>query len=139
MAAEEAEKNKQAVRQIHQVLTGGDLAAAWTVLSKLFDPDVVVYEPASLPNGGVYHGRDEFLTMMGAFMAEYVDVARIQLHTIVADGDQVVIRWRYPWRPSPADEYVDVEVSEWMVFRDGKIIEAKPFYWDTAQLVRPTA
>lgn len=134
-AAGQAEQNKQAVQAMWKAITGGDPAAAFTVMIDLFDPDVVVYEPESLPYGGVYRGREEFLAMMGGSFASYFDSSRIQLERIVAEGDHVVARWRYPWRASTDDEFVEVEVNEWLTFRDGKIIEAKPFYWDTAALV----
>lgn len=139
MATDQAERNKQAVRAMYEALTGGDPASAFTVMQAVFAPDVVVYQPDSLPYGGVYHGFEGFLGMMATAAGRHFDSGRIGLEKMVADGDNVVVRWRYPFRASADDEFVDVEVNEWLTFRDGKIIEARPFYWDTAQLMKAAA
>lgn len=139
MSTNVAERNRQAVRAIHAAITGDDPASAFEIMQEVFDPDVVAYEPDSLPYGGVYRGLNDLLGMLGTAMGVHFDTPRIKLEDIVAEGDNVVTRWRYPFRMSANEPYVDVEVSEWMTFRDGKIIEVRPFYWDTAQLLKPRA
>src|SRR5262245_44194167 len=96
----QAEHNKRAIQTMHAAITGGDPMRAFAVMLDLFDPDVVVHEPASLPYGGIYKGRDEFLGLMGPAMGLHFDAPNIRLERIVADEDNVVVRWAYPWRAS---------------------------------------
>jgi ketosteroid isomerase-like protein len=135
MTGQRAEDIKRKIQDLADVFSASDPAAAYELMLDLFDPDVVVHEPESLPYGGTYRGRDEFLAAMGGMMATHVDGKRVRLDKVVADDEQVVARWRYPWRLDESHEFVEVEVNEWLTFRNGKIVEARPFYWDTAQLM----
>jgi ketosteroid isomerase-like protein len=136
MSTDQAQRNKQSVLALYSALTGGGATSAYTIMQQLLDRDVIVYHPDSLPFGGTHHGREAFLTQSASNAGRHVDARRIKLEGMVAEGDDVVVRWRFPFRINPTDEFVDVEVNEWLTFRDGKIVEARPFYWDTAQLVR---
>jgi ketosteroid isomerase-like protein len=109
---------------------GGSLEDLMEVVRSTFDPDIVVYEPESLPFGGVYKGRDAHLQMM-QHAYTYFDTSQTRPERVVVDGENAVIMWKLRWLDPPAD----IQISEWFQVRDGKIVEIRAFYWDSAVLV----
>lgn len=105
----------------------GDFEAAEQYLTD----DLIITEADSLPMAGVYKGktalRQLFIKVMGM-----MDVAGLErVATTVGDGHAIVIvRFQFA---DPALE--SAELCEMFRFRDGKVCEIKPYYFDPAPII----
>ena len=125
--------NVDIVRSIYTAGIAGDLEG----MLQHIDPQFTCREASSLPYGGEYHGHEGFSRLMaavfGVFKAFEVDVREIHDagQTVVA-----VIQLRATLKES--GRVVEMPVAEIWQLRDGKAVDLRPFYWDTAAL-RPDA
>lgn len=99
------------------------------LLVELMSRDVVVHESPLVPWGGEYHGVQEFLGAL-AQISTYVEASTWEVVDIVAEADSVVSRCRVSYRPTSDSEPVRVMLCEWFCFRDGKIVEVWPMFFD---------
>lgn len=60
------------------------------------------------------------------------DMASITVDAIAADGDYVVVQMPVPWTVPGKNEPIEIRISEWYTFRDGKVAEIRPYFYDTA-------
>jgi ketosteroid isomerase-like protein len=92
--------------------------------------DVTVIEPAFLPFGKAYHGKDGFFAL-AQILPDYLDLSSITLHYTIADGDRVAACVGIP----------DVTTGELTHFieqftvKDGKIVENRLFYHNPGSLI----
>ncbi len=109
---------------------GGDFAP----IAATLDPDVVIRQPASLPYGGEWRGHAGFEAWMRAFAEQWaaMDVTGSELFPV---GDVVVSRSHVHATHKPTGRQVDWPLLQHVKFRDGRILELWPFYWDTATLL----
>ncbi len=109
---------------------GGDFAP----IAATLDRDVVIHQPASLPYGGEWRGHAGFEAWMRAFADQWaaMDVTGSELFQA---GDGVVSRSHVHARHKPTGRPVDWPLLQYFKFRDGRILELWPFYWDTATLL----
>jgi ketosteroid isomerase-like protein len=130
--SEDPELNRKVVSTMLEAVRDGDLESAMGVVMNSFDPDIVVHQAGSLPYGGVHAGREQVLRMFGA-MRPYVDTHQLGIDRVLADGESVVALLRMRW-VLPDGERCDMAISEWYRFAGGKVVEIKPFWFDTALL-----
>jgi len=121
-----AEQNKELIRGLYDAVRNADLEAFFAGCS----PDMVLYEAESMVVGGTYRGREEITGCLGQLVAAY-DMTTIDLKRMVADDDYVVAMASF--MTSGADPQ-EVKITEWWQIKDGKVIEVRPFYWDTEEL-----
>jgi ketosteroid isomerase-like protein len=105
----------------------GDFDLAETMLAD----DLIITEADTLPMAGVYRGktalRELYIKVMGL-----MDVAGLERGPTMAAADQAVSVVRFTFQdPSLAP----AELCEWFRFRDGKVCEIKPYYFDAAPIV----
>jgi steroid delta-isomerase-like uncharacterized protein len=81
---------------------------------------------------GDVHGAEAFKRVHAEFLAAMPDL-RVEVEAIVADGDNVVVRWRANGRHSgdglgvkATHHPVSFRGMTWMRYRDGKLVEG----WD---------
>lgn len=96
-------------------------------------PDAVLVEAPSLPAAGVHRGKEAFLAA-AAVMLEHLDLSEAAIDAVVAEGDSVACLLRAGWRRSDGTT-IDVAIAEWWRLRDGKIVECRPHYQDTAAML----
>jgi ketosteroid isomerase-like protein len=106
--------------------------------AELFDPDVELHWPASLPYGGTARG----LTRAGPRWIDTWDPLqpneadrRMDPRVVAASQDEVVVLWRQRG-VSRTGERFDGEVIGLYQVRKGKVVRAQMFYFDTAALAR---
>ncbi|HEY1974827.1 MAG TPA: nuclear transport factor 2 family protein [Pseudonocardia sp.] len=120
------EQNRAIVEKMYAAGTSGDVAGLMSYL----DENVEIYEPEYLPYGGVYRGMPDFLELLGK-IGEYMDVTRLTVHYLVADGDRVIAVLGAP----------DVKTGQFNHFaeqstlRDGKVVEMRLFYYDPQAMI----
>lgn len=120
------EKNRGIVASLYAAAASGDLGA----IAPLLADDVVVDEPAYLPYGKVYRGKEEFAGLLG-MIGQYLDLTKVKVNYLIADGDRVAACLGIP----------DVTTGEMTHFieqstlRDGQIVEMKLFYYDPQSML----
>jgi ketosteroid isomerase-like protein len=96
-----------------------------------FTPDFVIVVPSSLPQGGVWEGRDEWLKM-NAKMRELWESKNIpQAMWDVPEDDLVVLYSRKEWTARSTGKTVEFPAVELLHFRDAKICKVEMFLQDT--------
>lgn len=118
---------EQFVDDLYAATGSGD----WDAAGAMLTDDFVVTEAVGLPMAGVYRGknalRDLYIRVMGL-----LDVAALDRVQTTSGGDFAVtiLTMRFA---DPALGSVDL--CELFRFRDGKVCEIKPYYFDPAPVI----
>ncbi|WP_335743904.1 nuclear transport factor 2 family protein [Tardibacter chloracetimidivorans] len=110
-------------------------AGDWDRIETMLTDDFVVSEADSLPMAGVYRGKGalkELYTKVFTIM-DAAGLDRVQT-TVGGDYAVTILSIRFA-DPSLAP----AEICEMFRFRDGKLCEIKPFYYDPAPVVAACA
>jgi len=114
----------------YEAAKAGDMAASTAILH----PAVTLHEAASLPNGGVHRGLQNVLQAL-TFVFETFDMSRLTVDDLIVDGEMAVGLVSLRFRGSEGRATV---AEVWRV-RDDRVVEIKPFYYDTAAIVSATS
>ena len=109
------------------------------VLFGMVDPDVIVIcEAETLPYGGEYRGVEGFKALgqkiFGAFASMKAD-----FHGCTASEDTVVAEITITLTGNKTGKTLACPALEMFKIKDGKIVEIRPFYWDTAAVNKAAA
>jgi ketosteroid isomerase-like protein len=123
---ETAARNRQALEHAYRVMLSGDMSALFALLA----PDVQFHEAPSLPYGVSLTGSEAAKQGVAGMFSAWSEL-HIEIEELVAGGDLVIayIQMRAVSRAS--GEVYEGPVAEVFRFRDGKIVEWRPIYWDT--------
>ena len=133
--------NIAVVRQMFEAVeTRGNpegFAARWAAYLAIYDPDVVIHEPPSLPYGGDYSGDDAVARHAHAFSDAWQGLQsttdrRLEPH-ILADGDHVIVLWRQKGTSADGDVFDMPAVSVYQI-KDGRVVDSQMFHFDTTAL-----
>lgn len=102
-------------------------------LASTLDPDVVLRQPASLPYGGEWRGHAGFEAWMRAFATQWAAMA-VTGSEFFPVGDVIVTRSHVHATHKPTGRSVAWPLLQYFKFREGRVVELWPFYWDTATL-----
>jgi ketosteroid isomerase-like protein len=94
--------------------------------------DLVITEASDLPMGGVYRGRRALRDLYEKVMG-FADVAALERHASMTGSDCAVVHLHIAFADP---DLAPAEVLELFRFRDGKVCEIKPFYFDSTSFVR---
>lgn len=122
-----AAENAELIRQGYEAFNSGDLAT----LSELFAEDAVWYAAGSGVLSGTKQGRDAIVAYFGelgarsqgSFQATVRDVVGGENHTVAIQQS----------RAESNGKTLDVATAIAFVLRDGKIVEGREFFEDTAK------
>jgi len=120
--------SRHIVERFYSSLTGGIEA-----LKPLLHPQIRVIEAESLPYGGTFEGADGLLQILNSLFAAWKDCA-VELKQLVVDGDTVVALLEMRGTGATSGVPFEMSVAEVLRIREGRIIEIKPFYFDTHRL-----
>jgi hypothetical protein len=84
------------------------------------DPNLTVYQPASLPFGGTYHGLAEF-QRVAPKLAQYYDFTRVEFLGVYGDGDTIFTSFKV----GVAGTQSSVYLAEKFTFRGAKVVEIR--------------
>ena len=109
---------------------GGDFAP----IAATLDPECVLHQPTSLPYGGEWRGPAGFEAWMEAFGRQWaaLEVSRPEFYP---SGDVVVVRSHVHAKARATGQAIDWPLLQLFRIRDGKILELRPFHWDTAAML----
>ncbi|MES2496185.1 MAG: nuclear transport factor 2 family protein [Pseudomonadota bacterium] len=121
----------QQIEQFVDDLYAATGAGDWDKAASMLTDDFVVVEADPLPMAGTYRGphalRELFTKVMG--MMDVAGLDRIQT-TVGGDYAVTILSFRFA---DPALR--PAELCELFRFRDGKVCEIKPFYFDPTTMV----
>lgn len=122
-----AQSNLEAMRAFYAEAAAGNGAAVDAMLSD----DLIITEADTLPYAGVYKGRDALGTL-SAIVSGYYGGMTLDIHAMTTGDDWVVTLLDI----LPANRAERVSLAEATRFKDGKIVEIKPYYFDTDHVRR---
>lgn len=103
-------------------------------MKALLHPDVQVIEAASLPYGGIAKGPDAFIKLIKQVFSTWKDI-KLSVQKVLSDGDYVILLAEMSVRNQTTEKMVVIPIAEIWRLNDGKIIEVRPFYFDTKLLL----
>ena len=109
---------------------GGDFQA----MAATLDVECVLYQPASLPYGGEWRGPAGFEQWMKAFGEQWTSL-EVKDSRFYPDGDVVFSHSHVYATARATGRAVDWPLLQFFKVRDGKILELRPFHWDTAAML----
>jgi ketosteroid isomerase-like protein len=128
----EQERNLEATQRLYAICAAGE----WDAVRDMLADDFFATEAPGLPYAGRFSGKDAlhelFVLVMGM-----MDVEAMDLVQMTAGGDWVITLVTMHARD--ADGPIAIELAEGTRFRDGKVAELKPFYFDPATVHRAVA
>ena len=116
------------VAALYTASGSGDFDTAETMLTE----DFFIREAQGLPMAGEYHGRTALRNLYAQVFGT-LKVADLEQECITAGGDCVVnlISFRF------VDEHLPrAELAELFRFRDGKVCEIRPYYFDPQPIMQ---
>ena len=114
-------ENKQRLRDLYEKVSAGKEVDPATI----FAEDVVVYEPALFPYGGVYRGFDG-QQELGKGQLPVIDRSHVEILGLYADGAHVISKLRVGLKGTEHR----LLISEHVTYEAGKIIEMRVFVYD---------
>jgi len=97
-----------------------------------YDEDLLMYEPASLPFGGIYKGMDEFQAFYPK-VRDYYDFSSFEIISIHADENVVFVTIK----TRIAETGMPLLLCERLTFKKDKIIKVQLFMLDFKPAVEP--
>lgn len=122
---DKAAANIEIVREAYR---GAD-AGSFERFYASFAEDAVGYEAEGIPYGGVYPGKEGCIRLNEALFKAWESLSWNVLE-LTGGGDIVVVHLEMTFKPK-GGEAIKHPIMELWRFRDGKIIEIRPFYYDT--------
>lgn len=124
------EANIAVVKKVYEYVEKGD-REGWM---QLVADDCEFHEPPSLPYGGSYIGiqamRRGLKNMRGTW-----DDLEYQILNFTAGGDSVVVHLNIGGTGRKTGKHFWLPVLELWRIRDGKVVELRPFVFDTVRMV----
>ncbi len=109
---------------------GGD----FSVIAATLDPDCVLYQPASLPYGGEWRGPAGFAAWMKAFGEHWFSL-EVRDPQFYPSGDVVISRSHVHAIARATKRPIDWPLLQFFRIRNDRILELRPFHWDTAAML----
>jgi ketosteroid isomerase-like protein len=131
MSREIEERNAATVKALFAATGAGDWTAAETMLTE----DFFVTESDTNPFAGVYRGRRALHDLFQEVVTS-ADVTKMDVTQLTAGGDFVIAMVELTLGGPPERH---VSLMEVFSFRDGKVCEIKPHYFDSTPLAAAVA
>ena len=132
MSHENVETTRRLFKAVEERDVAGVLAA--------YDPEIVIRDAASLPYGGIYHGREgakQHIEGAAQTWNPFQPEAERKMEAVFLDaGEYVVVLWRLKGLEVSSGRKLDLPTVSVYKMRDGKIVESQMFYSDTAAIVQ---
>lgn len=128
-----SQTNIDIVKAFFKAMETGDMAA----MGALLDPQFHIEKPKSLPHGGVYRGPNAIAELFRAGSQAYdMRRTRFEHQLFSAAADRVFVLVRCLLCPQGAAEPYETTSVEVLQLKDGKLLQMKTFYEDTAEDLR---
>ena len=122
---------QQFVEHLYELTGTGN----WTEAEKLLTDDFFVTEASTMPFAGVYRGRGALRELYGKVMS-MMDIVDLKIHETTVGHDYAVTLLDMVLAGNPP---VPVPLAEMFRFRDGKVCEIRPYYFDPTEIIKACA
>ncbi|MFI9310945.1 nuclear transport factor 2 family protein [Streptomyces triculaminicus] len=112
---------------------GGPGDASFDLLAPFFTPDVVLHQTGALPYGGVWCGHagiEQFFLAMSRTWESF----DMMEQEFLATGETAVVLTQVRARARSSGRELTFPILQTITFKDRRIAEVRPFYWDTAAI-----
>jgi ketosteroid isomerase-like protein len=113
-------ENVEVVRAINEAWIAGDVQRT----SDSYDPDVVMRTVAEWPEAGPYFGREEVIRFFEQLRDTW-EVVELETISLIDAGDRVVGQYR--WHGSGRGPDLNLEITQVVTFRQGKMVMVEYF------------
>lgn len=103
-------------------------------MNALLDPQVTVHEAASLPFGGRHVGVEAFIALQRRVFLLWRET-RLEVERMIAEGDSVVVLATMYVVAKRSGERLAMPLAEYWRVSEGRIVEVRPFYFDTRRFL----
>ena len=111
--------------------------ADWDAAAEMLTDDLFITEAPGLPYEGIYRGRNALHDLFLKVMAS-MDVTGLDVQQMAAGDDWVIVLLDIVARDEVGAE-LRIPLAEGARYRDGKVCEIKPYYFDPALVHRAVA
>lgn len=117
---------------------GGPGIADFAPLEPFFSPDVVLYQAAGLPYGGIWRGHEGMERFFLAMSQMWATFEMVEQHFLATTSPLVVLTHVHA-RARTTGRELDFSILQTITVEHGRITEVRPFYWDTAAIANACA
>lgn len=103
-------------------------------IAATLDPECVIYQPSSLPYGGEWRGHSGFEAWMQAFSQQWASL-EVKDAKFYPHGEVILSKSHVYAVAKATGLHLDWPLLQFFRVREHKILELRPFYWDTAALL----
>ena len=103
-------------------------------IAATLDPECVICQPASLPYGGEWRGHAGFEAWLRAFREVWSSL-EVKGSEILSSREVLVSRSHVYARVRGNGREADWPLLQFFRLRKARILELRPFYWDTSTLL----
>ena len=123
------------LRAIVQEVYGRVGAGDWEGAERYLSDDLVIIEAENLPYAGLYTGRGALRELHGIVMAHWIDPV-LDFHAMTAGDGHVVSLVTFHFTSRRSGRRIAMPLAEVFRIEAGKVVEIKPFYFDTKAIAR---
>ena len=123
---EVARSNREALINYYRARQAGDPDA----FARLVDPDLHFIQSPGLPYGGEARGAEATQALMTRMFGTW-SALRVEVQEVTASGDLVIAYVMLTATARATGKSYTGPTAELFRFRDGKVVEWRPIYWDT--------
>ncbi len=123
------QENLKTLQAYWQAMDRYDIDAALQIV----DEACVINAPKSLPYGGNYQGHDECRQFWQVFFQTYDRPQPIDLQ-LLTSGDYIICLMTLKTRIKRSGAELEMPMAETFKLRNGKLVEIRPYYFDTAKM-----
>lgn len=118
-----------------KLLYGRAGSGDWDAVEQMMSPDLIIHEPASVPFGGEWRGRDAlkrlYMTVMGKW-----ENPKVQVKAFVGDDLYVVALLDFTMTSKLTGRTFTQPVAEVSKVEGGLVTEMRVHYFDAAEIAR---
>ncbi len=122
--------DRVAIDSFFAAIAAGDIAA----MEALLHSDFVITESEALPYGGVYRGVAGWRDLLAKIGKTWTRL-KPTVTVFVGESSPFAIMMDITLTSVATGKTLSTKVFELYSVQDGKIIDIKPFYWDTAAVI----
>lgn len=123
--------------EANYLAAGGPGRADFAELAPFFAEDVVLHQAGALPYGGQWRGHDGMERFFLAMSATWESFEMVRQRMLSTD-EPIVVLTDVRARARATGRELEFQILQTIGFRDGRISEVRPFYWDTAAIAEAT-
>lgn len=122
------QSNKEKVQAMFDAMAAGD----FELMKSYLHPEVFVTEADCLPYPGVHRGPDAYIQLVDKVVNTWDDL-ELSVNAMADVGDMVMVVSEFAGK-NKAGVAFNMPMTEVFYFKDGKISEVRPYYFDTHKL-----